>query len=135
MYSLNQNLKHSVLVASANACKLALHYPNQMISYLNLHAILKRATPEMFCNYKLALQLYKTFNRSLPHEEWINLNFEQQITTRQTFFKMNSNNNLRVGLNAISNRFFYLNDKIPLEILNKNPVQYKLACKKIFLSF
>ena len=133
--SLNQNLKHSLLVASANACKLALHYPNEMISYLNLHSILKRATPEMICKYKLALQLFKKFNHKLPDYEWLILNFEQQFATRQTFFKMNRINNLRVGLNALSNRFFYLNDKIPLTILNNNIVQYKIACKKIFLTF
>jgi hypothetical protein len=37
---------------------------------------------------------------------------------------------MRVGLNALANRFFYLNDKFPLLLLNKNIVQYKIACKK-----
>jgi hypothetical protein len=53
---------------------------------------------------------------------------------RQTCFKTKRINNLRVGLNALANRFFYLNDKIPLILLNNNVVQYKIACKKIIFN-
>jgi hypothetical protein len=36
---------------------MALHYPKNNISFFNLHAITKRATPEMIVNYRVALQL------------------------------------------------------------------------------
>jgi hypothetical protein len=102
---------HSLLAASGNACKLALHNSIFFISYQNLHVIVKCATPEMFCNYKLALQIYKTKNQKLSEDNWIQLNFDQQLSSRQTLFKINRNNNLPVGLNVLANRFFYLNDK------------------------
>ena len=94
----------------------------------------KRATPEMYCNYKLSLSLYKTFNNRLPYLEWINLNFEQVTMARQTKFHVNKSNSRTISMNALCNRFHYLNDKIPLEWLNKTFGAYKIECKKLFLS-
>ena len=133
--SLNKCLKHKLLSFSANAIKLALHYPKQQISYQNLHIIANRATPEMFCTYKLSLLLHKLYNNEYPIEEWTFLNFEQILTSRQTHFKITNNHNLLVGKNAITNRLNSLNDKIPLLWLNKSFVQFKLECKMKFLSF
>ena len=65
--NLRLNLKVDLLVASANATKMALHYPKQQISYPNLLFIANRATPNMFCDYKLAILLYKTFNHEIPY--------------------------------------------------------------------
>jgi hypothetical protein len=51
---------------SANALKLALHF---RISYQNLHASVKLATPDMFCNFKFALQIYKKINQKVPEQD------------------------------------------------------------------
>ena len=133
--SLHVNLKKNILTASASALKLALNYPQYDISHVNLHKITNRATPDMFCKYKLALLLFKTFNDKIPFDEWISLNFEQQNSSRQTNFMINKNNNLVVGLNALSNRLISLNGEIPLVWLNENYTKYKLLCKKRFLNF
>ena len=133
--SLNKSLRHKLLVFSANAIKMALHYPKTLISYHNLHKIANRATPDMFCTYKLCLLLYKLYNNEYPLEEWTFLNFEQILTSRQTHFKITNNHNLIVGKNAITNRLNFLNDKIPLTWLNKSFTQFKLECKTKFLSF
>ena len=132
---MNKCLKHKLLSFSANAIKMALHYPKQPISYQNLHIIANRATPEMFCTYKLSLLLHKLYNNEYPIEEWTFLNFEQILTSRQTHFKITNNHNLLVGKNAITNRLNSLYDKIPLLLLNKSFVQFKLECKMKFLSF
>jgi hypothetical protein len=58
----------------------------------------------MFCKYKLALLLFKTFNDKIPYDEWLFLNKEQQNSSPQSNFMINPNNNLVVGLNALSNR-------------------------------
>jgi hypothetical protein len=133
--SLNKSLRHKLLAFSANAIKMALHYPKTLISYHNLHKIANRATPDMFCTYKLCLLLYKLYNNEYPIEEWTYLNFEQILTSRQTHFKITNNHNLIVGKNAITNRLNFLNDKIPLTWLNKSFIQFKLECKTKFLSF
>ncbi len=124
-----------LLSTSANALKMALNYPQELISFQNLHRMTDRATPEMFSNYKLALLLFKTFNDKFPLQEWTQLNFSIIITTRQSKFAINRNNRLCVGNNAICNRLNVLNDKIPLTWLNKNYSLYKIECKKLFLSF
>ena len=79
IHSLKQYDKNLLFTASANALKLANHYRDPMISYINLHIKLKKATPDMYCNYKLALMLYKTHNDCLPESEWIALNFSQSL--------------------------------------------------------
>jgi hypothetical protein len=50
--------------------------------------MVKRATLNMFGKYKLALQFYKSFNESLPENEWASLNFDQVCMARQTSFKI-----------------------------------------------
>ena len=137
MWHLN-NLKlrdRSLLLStSSKALKMAINYSDPLISNEYVHIVTKRATPEMYCNYKLSLLLYKTFNACIPIDEWSQLNFNQTFGTRQVKFHVNLTNNLRVGMNALCNRFHYLNDKIPLDWLNKSFLAYKIECKKKFLT-
>ena len=131
-HNLKQTDKSKLLTASSSALNMAIHYTKPFISYKRLHVITNRATPDMFCNYKLSLLLYKTYNMNLPLEEWINLNFNQTIMRRQTKFHISKTNNLRVGLNILCNRFHSINDIIPLDWLNKSYASYKIECKKTF---
>ena len=132
--SLKINLKYKIFAASAKALRMSLHYPKHNISYLNLHLISNRATPNMFGNYKLALLLHKLYNSKIPSEEWLHLNFDQILTTRQTHFMTNVNINCVTGKNALTNRLNHLNGKILLEHLNYGINQFKIECKKIFLT-
>ena len=73
----------------------------------------------MYCTYNMSLLLYKTFNDKITRDEWIHLNIDQHMTSRQTNFMINRNNNLVVGMNALSNRFYaLLNGLIPLTWFN-----------------
>ena len=132
--NLKQRDKALLLSTSSKALKMAINYSDPFISNDRLHVITKRATPEMFCNYKLSLLLYKTYNASIPNEEWIRLNFDQILGTRQVKFCINLTNKLRVGMNALGNRFHHLNNTIALDWLNKSYLAYKIECKKIFLT-
>jgi hypothetical protein len=49
-----------------------LHYPDNNISFVELHKVAKRTE-----EYKTALQLHKTFNHMLPEIEWQHLNWFQ----------------------------------------------------------
>ena len=42
-------------------------------------------------------------------------------------------NKKKVGLNALANRFFIVNDKIPLDWLNNSFETFKVKCKLKFL--
>ena len=45
------------------------------------------------------------------------------------------NNNFKVGINGLSNRFYLLNNKIPLEWLNLSLNTFKVKCKKLLLPY
>jgi hypothetical protein len=72
-----------LMSASAQDLRVALHYPDPMIGYYQLHVISKRATPAKFSSYKLALLLHKTIHEEIPECDWLFLNFEQIFTCGQ----------------------------------------------------
>ena len=127
-------LKSLLLSASAKALKLCTSYHSQSTSYVNLHEINKRATPEQFCLYKHSLLLHDLFNNQRPQIDWISINFYQNINIRNKFFETYSNSNYKIGKNnKISERLSCLNKKIPLDWLNKEIDCYKVLCKGLFL--
>ena len=78
--------------------------------------------------------LYKTFNYGIPITEWNHLNQNIILTSRQIKFKTMKNNQLRIGMNQISNRFWPINDKIPLDWLNNSFETFKIKMKRMFIS-
>jgi hypothetical protein len=74
------------MAASAKALRVAFHFPDPVISYVNLHKVANRATPGMFLKCKMSLLLYRTFNNEIPETDWLSLNFDQIITIRQSIF-------------------------------------------------
>ena len=65
--------------------------------------------------------------------EWVALNFNQILTSRQTTFKATKNHRKIIGLNAFDNRVFILNDRIPLNRFNLNFDTFKVKCKNEIL--
>ena len=133
--NLKNTLKQKILSSSAKAIKICVKFCTNDTSFLRLHEIYKRATPENYLIYKHALCLHKLVNSKAPHTiEWVSLNFNQILTTRQTSFMTHKNNKQKVGLNAMANRLKILNGKIPLSWLNMTLESFKINCKKLFLS-
>ena len=56
---------------------MCIFYPDPMISYINIHFMNKRALPDSFLQYKLAIQLFKLYNTRNHSLEWIELNLNQ----------------------------------------------------------
>ena len=105
-----------------------------MISFENVHTMNKRAMPDSIMHYKAAIQLHKLYNAINPSMDWISLNVDQILTTRQTVFQILKSNKTKVGLNIPTNKFAQLlNGKIPLEWLLASLDTYKVKCKKLFL--
>ena len=116
--------------------KTCMYYPDGMISFENIHSMNKRAMPDSIMHYKAALQLHKLYNitRTNPSLDWISLNIDQILTTRQTVFQILKSNKTKVGLNILTNRFAQLlNGKIPLQWLLALLDTFKVKCKKKFL--
>ena len=110
-----------------------MKYNSRMISFENVHRMNQRASPDKVLMYKHYLALYKLYNQNKPSLEWCSLHINQIFTSRQTNFKIWKSNNLKVGLNALANRFFILNDMIPLNWLEGGFDTFKIKCKALFL--
>ena len=122
-----------LLSPSAKALRACSTVSDYYQSFASIHSDCNRATPEMLMKYKLALCLFKLYNLTFNSIEFMQLNFNQILTGRQMDFKIQKHNKHKVGLNALFNRLYYINDKIPLEWLNSPISTYKVKCKKKFL--
>ena len=101
--SLKCNLKQKLLSSSAKAIKICIKYCTNHISFTDIHNMFKRATPEKFLLYKLALSLFKLYNSPCYSLEWAALNFNQILTSRQTKLLAIRANKKKIGVNALGN--------------------------------
>ena len=83
--------------------------------------------------YKHAILLHKLYNTHQPQTDWIELNFNQTLTSRQKHFKTIKNNNYIIGSNLLSMRLSVLNGKVLLDDLNLTLESYKVKYKQILL--
>ena len=116
---------------TSSACVLivCIKYYSRMISFERIHSVNYRATPEKLLMYKHSLALFKFYILNAPTIEWCALHFNQILTSRQTKFKIRKSNKLKVGLNALANRFFISNDQIPINWLEGGYETFKIKCK------
>jgi hypothetical protein len=131
--SLNPNSKQHLLAASSRALSLCNNNNSVVYSYLELHRVIKRATPNQMLVYKHAILLFKIYNSIQTTPEWIMLNFQQILTSRQLNFMISRNNNFKIGNNKLCNRLALLNNKIPLSWLALTLESFKIKCKERFL--
>ena len=88
---------------------------------------MKRAAPENLSNFKHAVLLHKLYNNQSPNLDWVDLNFKQTFSTRQTNFNIIKSNNI------LSNRLYVLNNKIVLNDLNLTLNCFKTKYKLLLL--
>ena len=105
-------------------------YPWCIIQWIT--KIYKRAN---FLLYKHALILFKLIRSQVYTTEWNALNFNQILTSRQTKFLAIRANKRKVGLNALANRVFVLNNRIPLEWFNMSFETFKVHSKQEFILY
>ena len=129
--SLNSNLKQKLLSASTKALKICWKKINNFFSFEALHKMSKRATPEKDMKYKLAFCLHKIY--IINSNEFIRLNINQILSSRQEKFIASKSKNIKIGLNCLANRFYVLNGKIPLQWPNNLIETFKIKCKKLIL--
>ena len=134
LHSLKGTLKQKLLSTSAKAIKMCVKYWTNDVSFHELHKKFNRATPENYLLYKHALALFKLLTNGNFTTEWVALNFNQILTSRQTLFMSLRANKRKVGLNALANRVFILNNKIPLAWFSMSIDTYKIHCKKVLLN-
>jgi hypothetical protein len=98
-------------------------------SYLDFHVTTKRAIPETYSKYNVAILLFKTFNNKLPKNKWSHLNSQNFTESRQTNLLCSKSNKSKVGLNVQANKFNCLDGTIPqtclIEIHNSFEIKRK----------
>ena len=119
--------------ALAKALKVCWKKMDNFVSFESLHKMSKRTTPEKLMKYKLALCLHRIYNSDFNSKEFIRLNVNQIVTSRQDKFISLKSNNIKVGINCLANRFYILNGIIPLEWLNNTIETFKVKCKKLIM--
>ena len=127
MPTLKPELNQMLLSASAKALKITQKNPNAMESYVNVHKSCERALPNQLLEYKHAILLHNVYNNQIPKDDWVDLNFNQILTSRQTKFQTLKSNNFKVGNNKLISRLAALNGKITLSDLNLSLESFK--CK------
>ena len=132
---LDHNSKQMLLSASAKALRLTMPYTNRFISFEDLHKHCKQSNPQQMAQYKNALQLYKLFNTNTHSIDWIDLNNQIIMGSRQEFFNCVRVNNYKIGLGSMVNKFHSLNGKILLTSLNDSYPTFKYKCKNIFKTY
>ena len=133
--TLRSDLKHNLLAASACALRSCLMNEGFDISFLNLHKIHNKCTPEQISHYQLSLKLHKLLNE---HDNWLSFEhvtvMDQIVCTgRQTNFQIMRKFNTKIGLNTTANKLYPLNNLIGLNRLNLTFAHYKKLAKLQFL--
>ena len=132
---LKATLKQKLLSASAKALRVCTSYVDYGQSFMNLHKMCNRATPESIKKYTLALSLHKLYNKDFNIIEFVHLNQNQILISRQTMFKTLKSNVFKVGMNSLTNRLTHINDFIPFTWLNMSIDTFKVHCQKLFFWF
>jgi hypothetical protein len=127
------NLKHLLLSASARSIKACMFKPDAIISFIQIHEINLRATPNQIMIYKDLLLLHKLYNGKQPLTA-IYLNFQHQFLMRQGLFTVAKTNKYEIGESILVNRLSVVNNLILLDWLNLTYATYKLKCKEKFVT-
>ena len=83
-----------------------MYYPDPYTSFIRIHEINKRALPADLLIYKHATQLHKLYNSQAISNEWLHLNANKILTSRQATFITYKTNKNKIGLNSLANRLY-----------------------------
>ena len=119
-------IKVYITFSIAKSLKLCTPNYHDRMSFVELHRINKRATPQQMCDYKHVLQLHKLINLEIPKVDWVDLNFQQVFSVRSRTFNFTRTNNYRVGLNLICNRLHSINGKLDYSWIEESLESFKL---------
>ena len=107
------------------------------ISFDKLHETHKQCTPSQIMYYQLALNLHKTLSYCETELSFETISLLDQLicTRRQVNFQIHKECNIKIGLNTTANKFYPLNNRIGLCMLNMSFVPFKRAAKVLFLKY
>jgi len=136
--TLNNTLKNKLLSISALVLKNIFNRKcnlNDPISFLDLHKLAKRATPNMYMKYNTSITLHKIANNQVPESIWIDLNLQHINANRNYSPKFSKNNVHKIGVNNFVNRIQTVCNNFNHDFLSDSLNVHKKNSKRKFLSF
>ena len=93
--------------------------------------------PALCALYQSSLKLHKTVNENLEDLTFEQITVLDQMvcTSRQVNFQVCRSNCFKIGLNTTANKFYALNNKIGLGMLNLSFVHFKKLAKIQFMKY
>ena len=79
--------------------------------------------------YKHLIVLNKLYNDQIPTMDWVELNFHQTLTSRETLFNVIRSNKTKTGKNILTSRLNIINKNVSLTDLNLNLDAFKVKYK------
>ena len=123
--TLKQSLQKRLFSQSGNSLKLL----EKETSFTQLHKKFKRATPHIYSLYLTSINLYDLCSKETPLQEYINMQSVTLNNRRNEMLTFVRNNNYKVGLNRISNRFRSVSNMVNKAWVNKSRDCFKKLCK------
>ena len=113
---LNANLRQQLLSVLANALRSCIINNANEISFINIHKINRKSTPDQIMLYQISLELHKNLNNFFLNPSTQIAGTVNQIvcTGIQNYFEFYRTNWTKIGLNAIENKFYHIKKESPL---------------------
>ena len=134
---LSSACKQNLLSVSALCLRSCLTSQNYDVSFINLHKINNKCTPNQIMLYQISLLLFKTVNEnsSTPSRSFVRLMDQAVCSGRQVMFELHRANRTKIGMNSIENKLYHINKIIVMDKLNWNYPLFKKHMKLQFLKF
>ena len=130
-------MKQCLLSVSANALRSCLLQRSSEISFVKIHEICKKCTPAQIMSYQNSLFLHRFINEIFVHctTEHVRVLNNVVCTSRQLNFEITRSNNVKIGMNTISNKLYHITKLVSLNNLNLSFVHFKKLMKFQFLKY
>ena len=134
---LNSSCKQSLLSVSALALRSCMSPTNYDVSFINIHKMFKKCTPDQIMLYQISLLLFRTVNETchFPSSSFVKLMDQIVCTSRQVMFETHRANKSKIGMNSLENKLYHVSKLILMDKLNWSLPLYKKHMKLQFLKF
>lgn len=114
--------------------KTALQLYDWQVSFVDLHEIAGRSTPNKFALYTHSLALKKIIDNQRPSALYDDLIENMVFNDRLNKVFMKRYDKKKVGVNSFNNRLIEVCTELPLDWLFLPNANFKIKCKRLFLS-
>ena len=137
LITLSAACKHDLLSVSALPLRSCLMPARFDISFINIHKVSNKCTPDQIMLYQISLLLFKTINENLhvPSHSFVKMASQIVCTRRQVMFEIHRANLSKIGMNSPENKLYHVSKLILLDKLNWSYPLYKKHMKIQFLKF